>query len=74
VFLGNIKRFFLGSFFYKNSLIPGMISKHPSTLGQFDTNYILVSKMLKFSNFVSSKSKDIVKENSEYLGIFHLLK
>jgi hypothetical protein len=24
--------------------------------------------MLKFSNFISSKSKDIVKENNEYLG------
>jgi hypothetical protein len=29
---------------------------------------------LKFSKILSSKSKNIVKENSEYLGIFHLLK
>jgi hypothetical protein len=31
--------------------------------------------MLKFSNFISSKSKNIniVKEKSEYLGIFHFL-
>ncbi len=31
---------------------------------------ILFSKMLKFSNFISSKSKNIVKENNEYLRIF----
>jgi hypothetical protein len=30
--------------------------------------------MLKFSKIISSKSKNIVKENSEYLGIFYLLK
>jgi hypothetical protein len=31
--------------------------------------------MLQFSKMVSSKSKKIVKDNSEYLGlIFHLLK
>jgi hypothetical protein len=30
--------------------------------------------MLKFSNIIFSKSKNIVKDNSEYLGIFHLLK
>jgi len=35
---------------------------------------ILFSKMLKFSKIISSKSKNIVKENSEYLGIFYLLK
>jgi hypothetical protein len=29
---------------------------------------------LKFSFFISSKSKNIVKGNSEYLGMFHLLK
>ncbi len=30
--------------------------------------------MLKFSNFISSKSKIyIVKDNSEYLGIFHFV-
>jgi hypothetical protein len=32
------------------------------------------SEMLKFSNFISSKSKNIVKENSEYFKMFHLLK
>jgi hypothetical protein len=32
------------------------------------TLIILISKI------ISSKSKNIVKENSEYLGIFHLLK
>jgi hypothetical protein len=30
--------------------------------------------MLKFSKIISSKSKNIVKDNSEYLGIFHVLK
>jgi len=30
--------------------------------------------MLKFSKIISSKSKNIVKDNSEYLGIFHFLK
>jgi hypothetical protein len=29
---------------------------------------------LKFSKNKISKSKNIVKDNSEYLGIFHLLK
>jgi hypothetical protein len=27
--------------------------------------------MLKISKIISSNSKNIVKENSEYLGIFH---
>jgi hypothetical protein len=30
--------------------------------------------MLEFSIFISSQSKNIVKDNSEYLGIFYLLK
>jgi len=30
--------------------------------------------MLKFNKTISSKSKNIVKENNEYLGIFHLMK
>jgi len=30
--------------------------------------------MLKFWKNISSKSENIVKENSEYLGMFHLLK
>jgi len=38
------------------------------------TLIILFSEMLKFSKIISSKSKNIVKDNSEYLGIFHLLK
>jgi hypothetical protein len=48
--------------------------KHiPCTLAN-STLIILISKMLKISKIISSKSKKIVKENSEYLGIFHLLK
>jgi hypothetical protein len=35
---------------------------------------ILFLEMLKFSKIISSKSKNIVKENSGCLGIFHLLK
>jgi hypothetical protein len=27
-----------------------------------------------FGTHISSKSKNVVKENSEYLGLFHLLK
>ncbi len=41
------------------------------------TQITLFSKMLKFSKnnyFFQKKFKNIVKENSEYLGIFHLLK
>jgi hypothetical protein len=34
------------------------------------TLIILFSEMLKFSKMISSKSKKIVKDNSEYLGIF----
>jgi hypothetical protein len=30
--------------------------------------------MLKFSKIISFKSKNIVKENSEYLGVLHVLK
>jgi hypothetical protein len=38
------------------------------------TLIILFSEKLKFSKIISSKSKNIVKDNSEYLGIFHSLK
>jgi hypothetical protein len=38
------------------------------------TLIMLFSEMLKFSKIISFKSKNIVKDNSEYLGIFHLLK
>ncbi len=61
---------------------------HPSTLVQWwvlvrcgplvhcpnSTLIILFSEMLKFSNFISFKSKNIVKDNCEYLGVFYLLK
>jgi len=30
--------------------------------------------LLKFSEIISCKSKNIVKDNSEYLGVFYLLK
>jgi hypothetical protein len=38
------------------------------------TLIILFSELLKFSQIISSKSKNIVKDNSQYLGTFHLLK
>jgi hypothetical protein len=38
------------------------------------TLIILFSEMLKISKIISSKSKNIVKENSEYLRIFHFSK
>jgi hypothetical protein len=38
------------------------------------TLILLFSEVLKISNFTSSKSKNIVNDNSEYLRIFHLLK
>jgi hypothetical protein len=47
------------------------IFEYPSTLAN-STLIILFSEMLKFSNFISSKFKNIVKKNSEYLRIFHV--
>ncbi len=38
------------------------------------TLIILFLKMLKFSKIISPKSKNIVTDNSEYFGIFLLLK
>jgi hypothetical protein len=38
------------------------------------TLIILFSELLKFSQISSSKSKNIVKDNTQYLGTFHLLK
>jgi hypothetical protein len=47
---------------------------YPSTLANL-TLIILFSELLKFfQKFISSKSKKIVNDISEYLGIFHLLK
>jgi hypothetical protein len=47
-------------------------NRYFSTLAS-STLIILFSKMLKFSKIISSKSKNIMKENSEYLKIFRLL-
>jgi hypothetical protein len=46
---------------------------YPTPLANL-TLIILFSGMLKFSKIISSKSKNIVKDNSENLRIFHLLK
>ncbi len=46
---------------------------YPSTLANL-TPIILFEEMLKFSKISSSKSTNIVKDNCEYLGIFHFLK
>jgi acyl CoA:acetate/3-ketoacid CoA transferase beta subunit len=51
----------------------GLPSKYLSTLAN-STLIILFSKMWNFSKIISFKSKNIVKENIEYLRIFHLLK
>jgi hypothetical protein len=46
---------------------------YPSILAS-STLIILFSELLKFSKTISSKSKNIVKDNSEFLRTFHLLK
>jgi hypothetical protein len=43
---------------------------YPSTLA----NSKLIRLFSTFSKIISSKSKNILKDNSEYLGIFHFLK
>jgi len=48
--------------------------KLDNTLVPWPVTYINNSEMLKFSKIISSKSKNIVKDNSEYLKRFHLLK
>jgi len=45
---------------------------YPSTLANL--TLMLFLEMLKIIKITFSKSKNIVKDNSEYLGIFHLLK
>jgi len=50
-----------------------MESGYLSTLTNL-TLIILFLEMLKFLKFISSKSKNIVKDNSEYFGLFYLLK
>jgi hypothetical protein len=45
---------------------------YPSMLANL-TLVILFSEMLKFWKNISSKSKNIVKDNIEYFKIFHLL-
>jgi hypothetical protein len=46
---------------------------YPSTLAN-STLIILFSEMLKFSKIIFFQIKKCMKDNSEYLGIFHLLK
>jgi hypothetical protein len=50
-----------------------MCAYYSNTLAN-TTLIILFSEMLKFAKNISSKSKIIVKDNNEYLGIFYLLK
>jgi hypothetical protein len=49
------------------------ISGRLNTLAN-STLITLFSEMLKFSKKKIPNQKNIVKDNSEYLGIFHLLK
>ncbi len=56
---------------------PYFLKGYPSSSSTLtnSTPILLFSKMLKISKIISSKSIFFfVKENSEYLGIFHLLK
>jgi hypothetical protein len=46
--------------------VSALVAEYLSTLGNL-TLIILFSEMLKFSKIISSKSKNIVKDNSEYL-------
>jgi hypothetical protein len=41
---------------------------------QFDTNSIIFRNVEIFKNYFFQNQKNIVKDNSEHLGIFHLLK
>jgi hypothetical protein len=50
-----------------------LIIEYTNTLANL-TLITLFSEMLKFSKIISSKSKTIVKKNSEYLKIFDVLK
>jgi hypothetical protein len=45
---------------------------YPNTLGQFDTNYIIFRNVENFKNYFFQNQKNTLKDNSEYLGIFHL--
>ncbi len=50
-------------------------AEYPSTyLGQFDTNYIIFRNVEIFKKYFFPNQKNIVKDNSGYLGLFHLLK
>jgi hypothetical protein len=49
------------------------MNKYPSTLANL-TLVLFIYELLKISNFISFKSKNIVKYNSEYLDILHWLK
>jgi hypothetical protein len=46
----------------------------PYYLGQFNNNYIIFKFFEIFKNYFFQIKKCFVKDNSEYLGIFHLLK
>jgi hypothetical protein len=39
-----------------------MLSRYPSTLAQFDTNYIIFKIVENFKNIISSKSKKKIVE------------
>jgi hypothetical protein len=44
---------------------------YPKYLGQFDTNSIIIFRNVEIcKKLIFSKSKNIVKDNPEYLGIF----
>jgi len=64
----------LGTNYSHATLNPFFVTnKYPSTLANL-TLIILFSELFKFSKIISSKSKNIVKDNNEYLKIFQFLK
>jgi len=71
----NCKFYFLSHYYttLKTHTMQSMGCSIPWYLAS-STLIILFSKMLKFSKIISSNPKNIVKENNEYLRIFHLLK
>jgi hypothetical protein len=71
----------MGVLWFETSPLDQQRNKQPSLIKQGvehtladSTLIISFSKMLKFSKMISSTSKNIVKDNSKYLKIFHWLK
>jgi hypothetical protein len=57
---------------YSEDYMPMM--NYLSTFGQFDTNYIFFRNVEIFKNYFLQIKIYIVKDDSEHIGIFYLLK